>query len=165
MIERQTINGRGAEVSYFTINPKGGLLPADKDEPGVYAKILWDDDGEMIILRMPGRKRERLLKQVDEHEAFRKRRMAQALPRSTSVETPRETKSARVSRAETWKDALKIIDASEPEVRDIIERGLIVRGNTYGERVLQTNSIVEQIAAVRMKAFKKAFRLVRDKGV
>ena len=161
MIEQTTINGRSATVQYTDLN----LNPIDDLSQPHFARVWFDDKHETILLRSEGRKRQRLLKQVDEREAFNKRRTAQSLPRTTSVGIPHETKSARVARAETWKDALKIIDASEPEIRDIIERGLIVRGATYGDRVLQITSIVEQIAEVRMKAFKKAFRLVRDKGV
>jgi hypothetical protein len=104
-------------------------------------------------------------KQVPEEEAWRKHRALQQLPRTTFSISPRDTSTARVGRAEAWKDAVKIIDATEPEVRDIIERGLAFRAATYGERMLQVMSVVDQVATVRIKAFKKAFRLVRTRGV
>jgi hypothetical protein len=163
-VERQTIDGKDASVSYFTIDDSG-LVPADKTTPGVFAKILYDD-GEMLVVKMAEDKpAPRLKKQVDEQEAFAKRRAKHTLPRSTMAQSPNDTVEARRSRAGAWMDAIQHIDSTEPEVRDIIERGLQFKAPTYGERMLQVQSVVDQVHAVRLKAFKKAFRHVRAKGV
>lgn len=46
MIERQTIDGREATIAYLDAD----FNPVDKDTPGHYAKILFDD-GDMLLLR------------------------------------------------------------------------------------------------------------------
>lgn len=51
MIEHQTINGREAAVAYFDDD----FSPVDKGTAGCLVKIIFDDDGEMVLLRAPGK--------------------------------------------------------------------------------------------------------------
>ena len=74
MIERQTINGRGATVAYMT----DAFEPADK-ATAPYAKVLFDD-GEMLLLASGG---------VDEATAWNRHRQKQCgtkpVPRAAKV--------------------------------------------------------------------------------
>lgn len=75
----------------------------------------------------------------------------------------------RKRRARVWQDAIGIIDATETQVRDIIERGLAnVAGKErlrYHEAMLAAKKVSAEIEAVRTAAFKRAFRLIRDEGL
>lgn len=59
--------------------------------------------------------------------------------------------------AATFKQAIDMIDETEPQVRDLVEKRLM---NPAGRKV--TAALTKEIAAVRSKAIKRAFRHLRD---
>lgn len=61
MIERQTINGRGATISYVDSN----FQPTSKRSSGHFAKVHFDD-GEMLILRAPVNVSQKVRKHVND---------------------------------------------------------------------------------------------------
>lgn len=117
------------------------FAPVDKTVPGHYAKVLFDD-GEMVILKSPAPTPRTLL------------------PRQTAI----DMKKLRV-----WQQAIAILDHSEIEVRDVIERGLsgvaAIEGTRYGDANKAVDDVMVQVGKIRTRAIKQAFRLIRDKGV
>jgi hypothetical protein len=95
-------------------------------------------------------------------EAWDKHR-AKHRPKAPAVRKRRATSRVRV-----WNTAIAIIDKSEPEVRDMIERGLVgvvaLEHVRYHDAMKQVDNVVAQVAAIRERAIKKAFRLIRDGG-
>ena len=68
----------------------------------------------------------------------------------------------------TWSTAINIIDKSELEVRDLIERDLAdlagLSGIKYGEAMRAADKLSVKIKAVREAAIKQAFRYLRDRA-
>ena len=70
-----------------------------------------------------------------------------------------------IADAQAFDSVIAILDQSELELRDAIERGLAnVAGLShmnYFEAQRQTNRVMKHVATIRLQAFKKAFRLLR----
>lgn len=66
---------------------------------------------------------------------------------------------------QVWRAAIAALDATEPEVRDTIERGLVnvagVSGARYGDAMKAVDVVVKRVAKIRTKAIKDAFRRIR----
>lgn len=139
MIERRVINGRPASVAYYDENSK----PVDKTVPGHYARILFDD-GDMLTLKAP-----------DSDTPLK--------PGPTEAETERGRK---VKTFKAFSTAIAILDKSELEVRDLIERGLQdiagVSGTKYGAAMRAVDKIMVQIKRIRLEAIKASFRHIRS---
>lgn len=140
MIERRVVNGRPCTIAYYDKNSK----PVDKTTPGHYARILFDD-GTMLTLKAP-----------DSDKPLK--------PGSTEAETEHTRK---VKTFKTWRDAIAILDKSETEVRDLIERELEdvagVSGTKYGAAMKTVDRLMAKIKRVRLEAIKAAFRYIRSK--
>lgn len=71
--------------------------------------------------------------------------------------------------AAVWNQAIAILDQSEIEMRDVIERGLADYAGLdhlkIGDGLAAADRVSKQCAAIRVKAIKRAFRLLRDKGL
>lgn len=65
-----------------------------------------------------------------------------------------------------WQKAVQIIDNTEPLIRDVIERGLSnvagLSGTRMGEARVAAAMVMKQIARIRARAIKQAFRYLRD---
>jgi hypothetical protein len=96
--------------------------------------------------------------------AFNAHRERHRLPVGTSSPEA-EKRAAYRQRAVAWTNAIRIIDQTEPKIRDLIERELMEVAS-IGGRVVDVESLVQKlvkdITTIRFLAIKKAFRLVRD---
>lgn len=67
-----------------------------------------------------------------------------------------------------WNQAIAILDATELEIRDVIERGLADYAGLdhlkLGDAMSAADRVSKEVAAIRRKAIRRAFRLLRDKG-
>ena len=140
MIERQTIDGRDATIAYLT----NKFAPATVDT-AQYVKVLFDD-GELFFL-------------------------ATDIP--PAVHPPENSKpAAQVKNVKTFttfttfKTAIAILDKSEIEMRDLIERDLQniagVSGMKYGNAMRAVDKLMAKIKRVRLEAIKASFRHIRD---
>jgi hypothetical protein len=137
MIERQTIDGRDATIAYLT----NKFAPATADT-AQYVKVVFDD-GEMFFLLTdipPGTQPPENFEQV---------------ARVKNVKT-----------FKTFKMAIAILDKSEIEMRDLIERDLQniagVSGTKYGNAMRAVDKLMAKIKRVRLEAIKASFRHIRD---
>lgn len=77
--------------------------------------------------------------------------------------------AAKRKLAAVWRQAVAILDASEVEMRDTIERGLADYAGLdhlkVADGLAAADRVSKQCAAIRVKAIKRAFRLLRDKGL
>ena len=139
MIERRVVNGRPCSIAYYDENSK----PVDKTVPGHYARILFDD-GDMLTLKAP-----------DSDQPLK--------PGPTEAESAR---SGKVKTFKAFSTAIAMLDKSEIEVRDLIERGLLdiagVSGTKYGAAMRAVDKIMVRIKHVRLEAIKAAFRHIRS---
>jgi hypothetical protein len=162
MIEKQTINGRKATVAYTDANGN----PTDDLSSEHYARVLFDDNNETLLLHSPGSTSRET---TSEHAAFAKRRVKQQMPVSQEPQSPRDLPRERARRATVWKQAIDIIDATEPQIREVVERGLVhtagVERTRYKDAMAVATRVSKQVADIRYAAFIKAFRLIRDRGV
>jgi len=75
----------------------------------------------------------------------------------------------RARRVSVWNAVIAIIDQTELEMRDIIEREFVntagLDGLRLGEAMTAANRAMKQITPLRVRAIKRAFRLIRDKGM
>lgn len=62
--------------------------------------------------------------------------------------------------------AVSILDGTEPQIRDLIEGELMdvagINRTKISDARLATDSVVQKIVAIRVKAMKDAFRHLRD---
>ena len=83
--------------------------------------------------------------------------------------TARAKKIEVARRVRVWNAAIAILDQTELLMRDIIERGFAntagLDGLRLGEAMTTVNRVMKQITRLRTRAIKRAFRLLRDKGV
>ena len=139
MIERRVIAGRPCSIAYFDENSQ----PVDKTVPGHYARILFDD-GDMLTLKAP-----------DSGKPL--------TPGPTEAETERTRK---VKTFKTYSTAISMLDQSEIEVRDLIERGLQdiagVSGTKYGAAMRAVDRLMAKIKRIRLEAIKASFRHIRS---
>lgn len=70
--------------------------------------------------------------------------------------------------SETWDFVLRILDNSELELRDMIERDLAniarVNGTRYVDAMRAIDRLIQKVTRLRVNAIKKAFRFVRDQS-
>src|ERR1035437_8249667 len=70
-------------------------------------------------------------------------------------------------RVRGWNGAIAILDRSEVQLRDLIERDLVdvagVNGIRYGEAMAPTDKLMKKVAIIRTRAIKRAFRYLRSK--
>lgn len=67
--------------------------------------------------------------------------------------------------AKTFAQAIKLLDDTEPKIRDLIEHGLMdvaSDGAKKSKAVLSVKKLAEQIAVIRTEAIKACFRYLRD---
>jgi hypothetical protein len=73
-----------------------------------------------------------------------------------------------MANAKAWNAAIRVLDKTEPEIRDVIERGLVniaaLEHIRYGEAMKKVDQVVAKVAAIRTRAIKQAFRIIRDEG-
>lgn len=142
MIERQTIDGRDASIAYLT----NKFAPATADT-AQYVKVLFDDGG-MILLA------------TDIPPAAQP-------PFELSDENSKQAAQVKnVKTFKTFKTAIAILDKSEIEMRDLIERDLQniagVSGTKYGNAMRAVDKLMTKIKRVRLEAIKASFRHIRD---
>ena len=140
MIERQTIDGRDATIAYLT----NKFAPATADT-AQYVKVVFDD-GEMFFLLTdipPG-----------------------ARPPENSKQAAQVKNVKTFKTFKTFKTAIAILDKSEIEMRDLIERDLQniagVSGTKYGNAMRAVDKLMAKIKRVRLEAIKASFRHIRD---
>lgn len=162
MIEQQTINGRPATIGYLDRN----FNPVDKESAAI-VKLSFDD-GETIFLSDPAADMtdEQELESLKNTLAELDDTRAAIAQRISDLEAKTATPLSIREQVAVWAEAVKILDASEPTIRDAIERviapmdGLILR-NEEASRV--TTKLVERIVPLRRTAIKQAFRFVRSR--
>ena len=77
---------------------------------------------------------------------------------------PEPTKMGESGQLAAWKAALAMLDASEPPLRDLIERRLAqVRSRRLGDVGVIAKSLMKPIGQIRSRAIKAAFREVRKR--
>src|ERR1035437_9636372 len=66
-----------------------------------------------------------------------------------------------------WNGAIAILDRSEVQLRDLIERDLVdvagMNGIRYGEAMAATDKLMKKVSVIRTRAIKRAFRYLRSK--
>jgi hypothetical protein len=138
-VERRVIGGRPCSIIYFDENS----MPVDKTTPGHYARILFDD-GDMITLKAP-----------DSDQPLK--------PGPTEAETARVGKRKTFN---TYSKAIAMLDESEVEIRDLIERDLQdiagVSGTKVGAAMHAVDKLMAKIRRIRLEAIKASFRHIRD---
>jgi hypothetical protein len=154
MIERQTIGGRPATVAYLDDKH----MPADKSSYA-FVRVLFDDGGSAYLVAPPMGHPQYAAQAVAAWNSHRAKHREPYIPEpSASEPTPRE-------QYEAWTKAISIIDESEVEMRDMIERGLSSVARLPHVRITVVNAVVDRlmrkIVKIRSAAIKRAFRELR----
>lgn len=84
----------------------------------------------------------------------------------SAPEPPKPPKPSKSKTFNTWSMAISILDKSEVEIRDLIERDLQdiagVSGTRYGTAMRVVDRLMVKIKSIRIQAVKQAFRFIRD---
>ena len=103
-----------------------------------------------------------LANKVYEKTPARPETMAKLRATKARIEKANLTKLVRV-----WNGAIAILDRSEVQLRDLIERELVdvagMNGIRYGEAMAATDKLMKKVAIIRTRAIKRAFRYLRSK--
>lgn len=184
MIETQTINGRVATIAYMDAN----MQPVSADA-ATLVKVSFDD-GEDIWLTAPGapnaetqaagwnnhraRQREPYRHFLDDAARINMLSAQQADHLKSADQLARQIENLKATSAipkdvkqqvAAWQDAIKVLDESEPAVRDAIERRLngVERATNASVVLVAVKRVQDQVATIRLRAIKAAFRLVRTR--
>lgn len=68
----------------------------------------------------------------------------------------------RARASKLFHEAIAILDASEPKVRDIIESGLMDVSDTIGGAMAAADRVTVQVMKVRRAALREAFKHIRE---
>src|SRR3974390_1374620 len=176
MIERQTINGGEATVSYF-----GDDFKPTTKESAPNAKVVFDD-GEILFLtsNKPAAPEKSQPKKIETPPDDKPKRVADLTKRKTDLEAELARIDAELGKltqatdppdvraqVRIWQRALLGLDHTEVDMRDLMERGLAEVAGLPHVKLRDihaaTDEVMRGVTKLRTDAIKRLFRGLRQK--